>query len=108
MLIGFIFMVMRSPIAMLLVGITSGVFFYHYYPNKAQEGIYFVQNGYSLMLDEVYSTPVVDLTPEDRSVSATEYQGRVQSEVQGDEYQTGNQVEYQGEYQEKRLLQPFN
>ncbi len=85
-LIGFIFMVMRSPIAMLLVGITSGIFFYHLYPNKAQEGVHFVQSGFGLIMDKVYATPVVDLVPEDRSEYRNEYQEEPQSRPQ-DEYQ---------------------
>lgn len=97
-LFGFILMVMRSPIAMLLVGIASGMFFYDLYPNKAQEGVHFVQSGFGLMMDKVYATPVVDLVPEDRGEYRNEYQDESPDRPQDDsQYDHPIQPAYTGQ-----------
>lgn len=60
-LAGFIFMIMRSPLAMLLIGIAVGLMFYHLSPQKAQEGISFFTGGY--FAAESNTDGCLDITP---------------------------------------------
>lgn len=66
LIVGIIFMIVRSPIAMFLIGITIGVFFYHWYPSSAQASINYFSVGFDNALQGVYDTPIADLQPESR------------------------------------------
>ncbi|WP_127472006.1 hypothetical protein [Thiomicrorhabdus aquaedulcis] len=65
-IVGLIFLTIRSPLAMLLIGLTGGMFFYHLYPNKAQEYIGMVSGGYDSFVEQFTATPVVNFLPENR------------------------------------------
>ncbi|GAB6071522.1 hypothetical protein JCM30760_26200 [Thiomicrorhabdus hydrogeniphila] len=58
---------LRSSLAMFLVGIILGVSSYHLYPSKVQSVIHSITGTIDEGMDKVYSTPVKNLLPEERS-----------------------------------------
>ena len=64
LIVGLILMLVRSPIAMLIMGLIGGVVFYHNYPTKAQSMISHVSVYVGDVKTDFYNTPIIEFLPE--------------------------------------------